>query len=215
MAVCASTGQTPSGGESGIEGVITISPSKPGPARVDAPGSVPLANATFVVENKDGEVASFTTDDKGHFRTALPPGHLDGATIGVKNCSLVSRMKRYLPFLIVVGLRLVALASRHYALSREATRRLRTFESRGVPPKKRCFGAMFESTPTLRLRLKSSASFQCPPCGHFAVLCRGTAEGVQIRGYSFYFQNFSLSRPRPRSAQKAALPAGSRRFPGR
>src|SRR5215831_4726881 len=70
MALCASAGQTPSGGESGIEGVITISPARPGPTRVDAPGSVPLANVTFAVENDKGEVASFTTDGKGHFRAA-------------------------------------------------------------------------------------------------------------------------------------------------
>ena len=55
MAVCASAGQTPSGGESGIEGVITVSPARPGPVRVDEAGSVPLANATFAVEDKDGE----------------------------------------------------------------------------------------------------------------------------------------------------------------
>jgi hypothetical protein len=28
-----------------------------------------------VVENQTGEVASFTTDDQGHFRTSAPPGH--------------------------------------------------------------------------------------------------------------------------------------------
>src|SRR6266705_5461690 len=75
MAVCASTGQTPSAGESGIEGVITISPANPGPIRADAPGSVPLANATFAVEKNNGEVTSFITDDQGHFRVSLPPGH--------------------------------------------------------------------------------------------------------------------------------------------
>ena len=75
MAVCASTGQTPSGGESGIEGVITISPANPGPIKADAPGSVPLANAPFVVERNNGEVTSFITDDKGRFRLSLPPGH--------------------------------------------------------------------------------------------------------------------------------------------
>ena len=75
VAVCASTGQIRSGGESGIEGVITLSPARPGPVRVDEAGSVPLANATFAVEDKDGEVTSFTTDDKGHFQAALPPGH--------------------------------------------------------------------------------------------------------------------------------------------
>ena len=75
MAVCASAEQTPSGGESGIEGVITISPANPGPIRADAPGSVPLANATFVVEKNNGEVTSFTTDGQGRFRVSLPPGH--------------------------------------------------------------------------------------------------------------------------------------------
>ena len=84
MAVYASTGQTPSAGESGIEGVITISPANPGPSRIDAAASMPLANATFVVENKDGEVASFTTDDKGHFRTMLPPGHYKVSLSGRK-----------------------------------------------------------------------------------------------------------------------------------
>ena len=75
MAVSGSTGQTPSGGESGIEGVITISPANPGPIRADAPGSVPLANATFAVEKNNGEVISFITDDQGRFRMSLPPGH--------------------------------------------------------------------------------------------------------------------------------------------
>jgi carboxypeptidase family protein len=68
-------GQTPSGAETGIEGIITISPAQAGPTRDDEPASRPLANATFVVESEKGEVASFTTDGQGHFRTSLPPGH--------------------------------------------------------------------------------------------------------------------------------------------
>ena len=75
MAACVSVAQTPSGAETGIEGTITISPVQPGPTRADAPGSQPLANAAFVVENEKGEVASFTTDDQGRFRTLVPPGH--------------------------------------------------------------------------------------------------------------------------------------------
>jgi len=75
MAVFISAGQDPSGAETGFEGVITISPAQPGPTRADAPGSQPLANAAFVVENEKGEVASFTTDDQGRFRTSVPPGH--------------------------------------------------------------------------------------------------------------------------------------------
>ena len=76
MAVCVSTGQTPSPGESGIEGVITIGPANPGPTRVGAAASTPLANATFAVEkNNGGEVTSFITDEHGRFRVSLPPGH--------------------------------------------------------------------------------------------------------------------------------------------
>ena len=81
------TGQTPSDSETGIEGVILVSPAQPGPARADTPDSKPLANAAFVVENQKGEVTSFTTDDQGHFRKLLAPGHykisLKGRTVGI------------------------------------------------------------------------------------------------------------------------------------
>jgi len=77
LIMCAgfSSGQTQSGPATGIEGVITISPSQPGPTRADVPNSQALANAAFAVENQSGEVASFTTDDQGRFRMALAPGH--------------------------------------------------------------------------------------------------------------------------------------------
>ena len=93
MAVCASAGQTPSAGESGIEGIIAISPANPGPIRADAPGSVPLANATFVVEKNNGEVTSFTTDGQGRFRVSLPPGHYKISLKGRK-----SSIGRFGPF---------------------------------------------------------------------------------------------------------------------
>jgi hypothetical protein len=75
MAVCSSTGQTPSAGESGIEGIITISPSQPGPSRSDGPDSAPISNTAFVVKDPKGEVTSFTTGDQGQFRIPLAPGH--------------------------------------------------------------------------------------------------------------------------------------------
>jgi hypothetical protein len=98
MAVCVSTGQTPSGGESGIEGTINISPARPGPIRAGEPASVPLANATFVVENNQGEVASFTTDDKGHFKASLLPGHYKVSLKGRK-----SSIGRFGPFEVDVA----------------------------------------------------------------------------------------------------------------
>jgi hypothetical protein len=75
MAASVAAGQTSPGTETGIEGVITISPSQAGPVRADAPSSKPLANTAFVVENEKAEVTSFTTNDQGQFRASVPPGH--------------------------------------------------------------------------------------------------------------------------------------------
>jgi hypothetical protein len=85
--------QTQSGSETGIEGVITISPVRAGPVRADAPSSKPLANTAFVVENQKGEVTSFITDDQGRFRTALAPGHYKVSRKGRTNS-----IGRYGPF---------------------------------------------------------------------------------------------------------------------
>lgn len=93
MCTSFATGQTPSGTETGIEGIITISPTQAGPVRADGPGSKPLTNATFAVENEKGEMASFTTDDNGHFRTLVPPGHYKVSMKGRK-----SSIGRFGPF---------------------------------------------------------------------------------------------------------------------
>ncbi len=93
MAAYVSPGQTSSGAETGIEGAITISPTQAGPVRADSPSSKTLANATFAVENEKREVASFTTDDNGHFRTLVPPGHYKVSMKGRK-----SSIGRFGPF---------------------------------------------------------------------------------------------------------------------
>jgi hypothetical protein len=61
----------------GIEGVITVSPTRPGPIRrgSEIPNAVPLPNAVFTVNNDKGKVRSFTTDTEGRFRVLLRPGH--------------------------------------------------------------------------------------------------------------------------------------------
>jgi hypothetical protein len=91
-------GQTQSGSETGIEGVITISPIKAGPVRADAPSSRPLANAAFGVENQKGEIASFTTDTEGRFRVSLAPGHYKVSLKG-----RTSSIGRYGPFEVDVA----------------------------------------------------------------------------------------------------------------
>jgi hypothetical protein len=76
---CAQTSPTPTpmpeAAETGIEGVITVSPIHGGPVRPGTISSKPLANVTFVVGNDTGAVAEFTTDNQGHFKVSLPPGH--------------------------------------------------------------------------------------------------------------------------------------------
>ena len=67
--------QTPSPTpNTGIEGVIHVSPAQGGPVRQGAPSSAPVGNVAFAVQKGDENVASFTTDDEGRFRISLPPG---------------------------------------------------------------------------------------------------------------------------------------------
>jgi len=84
MSSCFSSGQTQSEPGTGIEGVITFGPTQGGPIRPGIPSSAPLANATFVVENEKGAVASFTTDGQGRFRVSLTPGHYTVSKEGKK-----------------------------------------------------------------------------------------------------------------------------------
>jgi hypothetical protein len=72
-----SSAQIEPNGGTGIEGVITVSPTRPGPIRAgsDIPNVAPLPNAVFSVGNEKGVVRSFTTDSEGRFRVSLKPGH--------------------------------------------------------------------------------------------------------------------------------------------
>lgn len=77
MAVCGlAMADTPSAPEpgTGIQGVISMSPTHGGPIRADVPSSKPLANTNFVVMKGEEVVASFTTDEQGRFRVSLPAG---------------------------------------------------------------------------------------------------------------------------------------------
>lgn len=58
----------------GIEGTVTVGPVHGGPARAGVPDSAPLADTSFIVETPAGKVATFKTDQQGHFRVELAPG---------------------------------------------------------------------------------------------------------------------------------------------
>lgn len=74
--------------DTGVEGVISVSPSRPGPQRIDGPSTAPAPNVLFVVKREGKTVSSFTTDAEGRFRIRLAPGHYTvsredpGAAIG-------------------------------------------------------------------------------------------------------------------------------------
>jgi hypothetical protein len=57
------------------------------------PSSKALGNATFIVQNKEGVVTSFTTDEQGHFRISLDAGYY---TVSIKDKK--GGIGRYGPF---------------------------------------------------------------------------------------------------------------------
>ena len=59
----------------GIEGTISVSPVQGGPTRQGSSDSRPLANTAFAVNRGDRAITSFQTDEQGHFRLTLEPGH--------------------------------------------------------------------------------------------------------------------------------------------
>jgi hypothetical protein len=75
--VCASVARSESKtGNSGITGVIMVTPIRPGPTRkgFESPNAAPLPNAMFTVTGDDGAVKKFTTDSSGRFQISLRPG---------------------------------------------------------------------------------------------------------------------------------------------
>src|SRR6266700_898606 len=79
---CFSSAQIQSGSATVMEGIITVSPSRPGPTRENIPNSAPVAKATFTVATQSGVVTTFTTDDEGRFRVSLQPGRY---TVSLQN----------------------------------------------------------------------------------------------------------------------------------
>jgi hypothetical protein len=77
MNVTLSSGESEGSRGSGIEGVVMVSPIRPGPTRKgsEVPNRGPLPNAVLSVANDKGTVTSFTTDGEGRFRLSLSPGH--------------------------------------------------------------------------------------------------------------------------------------------
>jgi hypothetical protein len=63
-------------GNTGIAGVVMVTPIRPGPIKKgsESPKAAPLPSATFTVTSDGGAVTIFTTDAMGRFKVSLPPG---------------------------------------------------------------------------------------------------------------------------------------------
>jgi len=63
-------------GNTGITGVVMVSPIRPGPIRKGSefPTAAPLQNARFEVTSRQRVVTTFTTDAAGRFQITLKPG---------------------------------------------------------------------------------------------------------------------------------------------
>ena len=91
--------QTPgTTGDTGIEGVILISPTRGGPIQRGVPSSAPLRGIEFVVRKGEETIATFKTDAEGKFRLSVPPGHY---TVSRANWS--APIGRYGPFEVDVA----------------------------------------------------------------------------------------------------------------
>ena len=85
--------ESASAGETGVEGIILISPTRGGPVRPGMETSAPLREIEFVVRKGDETVATFKTDAEGKFRVPLSPAHYT-----VSRANWVGRIGRYGPF---------------------------------------------------------------------------------------------------------------------
>ncbi len=74
--------------DAGVEGTISVSPSRPGPIHPGETTKAAVAHTAFIVKQGKEKVTSFKTDANGHFRVTLPPGHYvvcredSGAAVG-------------------------------------------------------------------------------------------------------------------------------------
>ena len=80
--VFAALGTLRSEPETGLDGVVITSPSKPGPTIQGESDWAPVSDVAFVVEQRDRAVATFITDRQGRFKVSLPPGRY---TVKMKN----------------------------------------------------------------------------------------------------------------------------------
>jgi len=117
-------------------------------------------------------------------------------------------MKRYLPFVIVIGVALTTLGS-GTLLYRAKRQQLKNItESEGVLAKTNTDSAHIRGNPDAPVTLEEFGDFQCPPCGKFSEFVEELLKEYNPR-LRLVFRNFPLSgHEHAREAALAAEAAG-------
>ena len=97
-------------------------------------------------------------------------------------------MKRYLPFVIVVGVALVTFGSGTMLYRAKRPQVKNIPESQGVPARSDT-SAHVRGNPDARVTLEEFGDFQCPPCGQFAVFVEELLKEYDSR-LRVVFRNF-------------------------
>ena len=120
-------------------------------------------------------------------------------------------MKRYLPFIIVVGVALATLGSGTILYRAKRPQVKNIPESQSVPARSDT-PAHIRGNPEAAVTLEEFADFQCPPCSQFAPFAEELLReyGSRLR---VVFRNFPL--PAHEHAREAALAAEAAGFQGK
>ncbi|MGE5208975.1 MAG: DsbA family protein [Alphaproteobacteria bacterium] len=113
-------------------------------------------------------------------------------------------MKRYLPFVIVVGVALVTFGSGTILYRAKLPQVKNIPEGQSIPPGTAADSAHIRGNPDAPVTLEEFGDFQCPPCGQFAAFVHELLKEYDSR-LRVVFRNFPL--PAHKHAQEAAQAA--------
>jgi protein-disulfide isomerase len=117
-------------------------------------------------------------------------------------------MKRYLPFVIVVGVALATFGSGAILYRAKRPQVKNIPESQSVPSKTNANSAHIRGNPDAPVTLEEFGDFQCPPCGQFAGFVHELLTEYDSR-LRVIFRNFPLpAHQHAREAAQAAEAAG-------
>jgi protein-disulfide isomerase len=120
-------------------------------------------------------------------------------------------MKRYLPFIIVVGVALVTFASGTMLYHAKRPQVKNIPENQSAPAKSDT-SVHVRGNPDAPVTLEEFGDFQCPPCGQFASFVEELRKEYDSR-LRIVFRNFPL--PAHEHAREAALAAEAAGFQGK